>query len=605
MATDCNAVNPLESQAARVLRIRRADSARKPPFGNCIFGCIVGAVDNCARTSAYATRIFGQEKRVSWSSLVAKDHKVIGLRYLWLALVSVFLGMITSLVMRIQLLWPGPHFVASPDAYASLTLVHGSLMVFVVLTCAPQAGFGTYFLPTQIGASEMAFPKLTRLGFWLTLFSVVGMVAAFFYGAEAGLKLWLASVAVFCLGATLNALNFAVTTIDSRARGMTLPRLPVTVWAWFINAALSLLIFSTLIAACVLLVCDRAAATHFFVPPAANAASPVVAWQRLFWFFTQAQVYVAILPCLGIVTHLVATFARKPVFAHRGVVLSVCSVGVCGFWIWGEHAFAVGLNPYAPLIFSMLAISLSIPASVLLISWFATLWNAKPRFSTAMLFSLGFISLFVSGGLTGLLLARAKFPDASVGDALVSGHYHLVMGIAATFAMLAALFFWFPKMFGRALNERLGKLHFWLTLAGVYLLFIPMHWLGMISHLPQPAGVSAADSLVAALQLCITFATVITIAAQGVFVFNVALTLLRRADVRDTNPWRSASLEWAASATGSATLTVHRGAYEFFPRDIRGGGDDFFPQNAPPIDLVPPPLAFDPGAAPLNPLGST
>jgi cytochrome c oxidase subunit 1 len=542
---------------------------------------------------------------VSWSSLVATNHKVIGLRYLWLALVSVFLGMITSLVMRIQLLWPGPHFVASPDAYASLTLVHGSLMVFVVLTCAPQAGFGTYFLPTQIGASEMAFPKLTRLGFWLTALSVLGMVAAFFYPAETGLIVWLASVAVFCLGAAINALNFAVTAIDLRANGMTLPRMPVTVWAWFINAILSLLIFSTLVAACVLLICDRQAATHFFVPNAVGIASPIVAWQRLFWFFTQAQVYVAILPCFGIVTHLVATFARKPVFAHRGVVLALCAVGLCGFWTWGEHAFAAGLNPYAPLVFSMLALSLGIPASVLLISWFATLWNAKPRFSTAMLFALGFISLFVSGGLTGLLLARAKFPDASVGDALVSGHYHLVMGIASTFAMLAALFFWFPKMFGHALSERLGKIHFWFTFAGVYLLFIPMHWLGMISHLPHPAGVSTSNFLVTALQLCITVATIITIAAQGVFVLNVAITLLHSREDRDTNPWRAASLEWTGFAAASSALTVHRGAYEFFPADIRGGNDDYLPQNAPPTDILPPPPAFNPGPAPLNPLGST
>ena len=253
----------------------------------------------------------------------------------------------------------------------------------------------------------------------------------------------------------------------------------------------------------------------------------------------------------------------------------------------------------------MLALSLGIPASILLISWFATLWDAKLRFSTAMLFALGFISLFVSGGLTGLLLARAKFPDSTVGDALVNGHYHLVMGIASTFAMLAALFFWFPKMFGHALSERLGKIHFWLTFAGVYLLFIPMHWLGLISHLPLPAGVSTANSLVLGLQLCITFATVITIAAQGVFVLNVAVTLLRRADARDTNPWRAASLEWTDFAAGSAGLTVHRGAYEFFPAEIRGGSDDFLPQNAPPTDILPPPPAFNPGAAPLNPLGST
>jgi cytochrome c oxidase subunit 1 len=539
------------------------------------------------------------------SSLASTDHKTIGVRYLWLALVSVFLGMITSLVMRIQLLWPGSHSVASPNAYASLSLVHGSLMVFVVLTCAPQAGFGTYFLPSQIGSDEMAFPKLTRLGFWLTASSVVGMIAAFFCAVETGLSLWLASVAVFCVGAALNALNFAVTTVASRARGMTLPRMPVTVWAWFINAVLSLLIFSTLLAAAALLLSDRIAATHFFAPVAAGALSPIATWQRIFWFFTQAQVYVAMLPCFGIVTHLIATFSRRPVFAHRGVILSLCSVGLCGFWIWGEHAFAAGLNPYAPLVFSMLALSLGVPASILLISWFGTLWNTKTHSQTAMLFALGFISLFVSGGLTGLLLARAKFPDASTGNELVSGHYHLVMGIAATFAMLAALFFWFPNMFGRRLSEHLGRIHFWLTFIGVYLLFIPMHWLGMISHLTHPAGEPNSISLVTGLQVCITFASMMTIAAQSIFALNVAATLLRNITPFDTNPWRAASLEWAGlEADSFASISVHRGAYEFFPAGIRGGVD-FLCQNAVPTDMPPAPQASTPGSASLEPLGST
>lgn len=543
-----------------------------------------------------------------WSSLFDTDHKTIGLRYLWLALVSVFVGMITSGVMRIQLLWPGTHFVASPDAYASLTLIHGSLMVFVVLTCAPQAGFGTYFLPTQIGARELAFPHLTRLGFWLTFCSVVGMVAAFFCAPDSGLTLWLASVFAFCVAAVLNSLNFAVTTIDSRTKGMTLPRMPITAWAWFINAVLGLLIFSMLLAVCALLLSDRLATTHFFTPIAAISSLPIVTWQRLFWFFTQAQVYVAILPCFGIITHLVATFARRPVFAHRGVILALCAVGLSGFWIWGEHAFTVGLDPYTPLVFSMLASSLGVPASILLISWFGTLWNAKPRFSTAMLFSLGFISLFVSGGLTGLMLAGAKFAGISAGDTIVSGHYHLVMGIAATFAMLAALFFWFPKMFGRPLSERLGKAHFWLTFVGVYLLFVPMHWLGMASHLAHPAGEPATKSLVVALQACITFATLITIAAQGIFVLNVAITLSRSATVRDTNPWRAASLEWVGIVPNSVpgAIVVHHGAYEFLSLGIRGDSKDFVPPNALPMEIPPPPQrTSNPGAGPLNPLGST
>jgi cytochrome c oxidase subunit 1 len=232
---------------------------------------------------------------------------------------------------------------------------------------------------------------------------------------------------------------------------------------------------------------------------------------------------------------------------------------------------------------------------------------AKPRFSTAMLVALAFISLFVSGGLTGLLLARAKFPGAPAGDPLIGGHYHLVMGIASTFAMLAALFFWFPKMFGSALSERLGKIHFWLTFVGVYLLFIPMHWLGMISHLTHPAGEGAATSLIAALQLCITVATVITIAAQGIFVLNVALALLRNADARDTNPWLAASLEWTARvpANLAGEVVVHRGAYEFLPNGARYAGSDFLPQNAPTESTPPPPAGLNPGTAPLDPLGST
>jgi cytochrome c oxidase subunit I len=546
---------------------------------------------------------------VFWPSFFATDHKIIGLRYLWLALLSVFLGMITSLVMRVQLFSPGPHFASSPEAYASLTLVHGSLMIFVVLTCAPQAGFGTYFLPPQIGARELAFPHLTRLGFWLTVSSVIGIVGAFFCAPSTGLTLWLASVLVFCIGAALNALNFAVTTIDLRAKGMTLPRLPITVWAWFINAVLSLLIFSVLLGACALLLCDRVAATHFFAALTGDAVSPIATWQRLFWFFTQAQVYVAILPCFGIVTHLLATFARRSVFAHRGVIFALCAVGLFSFWIWGEHNFVVGLNPYSPLVFSVFALSLGIPSSILLISWFGTLWNAKSRFSTAMLFSLGFVSLFVSGGLTGLLMSRARFPVASVGDQLVSGHYHLVMGVAATFAMLAALFFWFPKMFGRALSEQLGKVHFWLTFVGVYLLFIPMHWLGMISHLAHSRGETAVSSLLVALQICLAFATVITIAAQGIFVLNVGVTLLRSADRPETNPWRAASLEWVARipAPSAGEITVHRGPYEFLPAELGYRGSDFLPQNAPlSAETLPPSSsASNPGAAPLSPLGST
>jgi len=424
------------------------------------------------------------------------NHKTIGLNYLWLALFSVFLGMAMSLLMRIHLVWPGTHLPFlpslgnSPDRFAALTTLHGSLMVFLVLTAAPQAGFGNYFLPLQIGAREMAFPTLNLLAFWATVASFVGLTGAFLISPQSGITLWIVSVAIFCAASLLNAFNFSVTTIDLRAKGMSLPRMPITVWAWFLNAILGMLIFSILLAACACLLSDRLLSAHFFPSlnfianqPASVVAKAVpVLWQRLFWFFAQAEVYVAVLPCFGLTTHLVSTFSRKPVWKERLVVLALCGVGLFGFCVWGQHMFSSGMNPFSPLVFSLLASSLGLPAAILLLSWLGTLWNARIQLNTAMLFALGFISLFLSGGLSGIFLARHDLAAAAVSDDFVTGHFHLVMGVAATFAILGALFFWFPKFFGRRLNEPLGKLHFWITFAGVYCVFMPMHWLGMIAH---------------------------------------------------------------------------------------------------------------------------
>src|SRR5689334_13871091 len=326
------------------------------------------------------------------------DHKVIGLLYLWLALFSVFLGMAMSLVMRIHLMWPGAQIPflsglgSSAESYATLPLLHGSLMIFLVLTAAPQAGFGSYFLPLQIGAREMAFPKLNLFSFWATAVALLGMVGAFLVEPQTGITLWIASVSVFCAAALCSALNFVVTTIDLRAQGMRLPRLPLTVWSWFINGILGMLIFSILLAACLCLLADRFLSTHFFSAvdflasqPANVAADALpVLWQRLFWFFAQAEVYIAMLPCFGIVSHLVATFSRKPIWKERLVVLALCGVGLVGFCVWGQHMFSSGLNPFSPLVFSVLASSLGFPAAILLMSWFGTLWRARIQFNTSL-----------------------------------------------------------------------------------------------------------------------------------------------------------------------------------------------------------------------------
>ena len=539
---------------------------------------------------------------------LSSDHKRIGLRYLWLALFSVFVGMALSLLLRFGLSGSGGHlplladFAGAAQRNGTLAVLHGSLMVFFVLTAAPQAGFGGYFLPLQIGAREMAFPAISRLAFWATVLSFAIITSSFFLpAAESGLDLWIVGAALFCLAGLASAINFTVTVVDLRGAGMTLPRLPLTVWAWFINALLSMLIFSILLASSTLLLSDRLAGTHFFyfytyVPVPGAVTLPVefqqVLWQRLFWFYAQAQVYVAMLPCFGFVTHLLATFARRPVWKERAVVLAICAVGVFGFCIWGQHMFLSGLNPYSPLVFAVLASSLGLPASILVFSWFGTLWKARLQLTTAALFSLGFVALFLTGGVSGVLLARSDIARVAASSDFVTGHFHLVMGISATFAMLAALFFWFPKMFGRRLNESLGKLHFGLTFAGVYCVFLPMHWLGLVQN-GNPVNHAANSS---ALGL-ISIAIVITIAAQLVFLLNFGWSLVRGEKVTECNPWRATTLEWSVPCPpppddfGATIPPVYRGAYEFGgPTAAAGSGrrphEDFRPQHLAPDEAA-------------------
>jgi cytochrome c oxidase subunit 1 len=529
-------------------------------------------------------------------------HKTIGLQYLWLALASVFVGVVLSTLLRVHTSWPDTAipflngFENTTERYAAVRLLHGSLMVFFVLTAAPQLGFGNYLLPLQIGASEMAFPTLNLVSFWLTVASLAGMTASFFYAPEIGINVWLASAAVFAVGALLSALNFTVTTIDLRAEGMTLPRLPVTVWAWFLNSILSMLIFSVLLAGCAALLSDRLLGSQFFSVTSFLAAQPQnlvrqgslpVLWQRLFWYFAQAEVYVAMLPCFGIVTHLVSTFSRKPVWKERLVVFALCGVGLIGFCVWGYHMFSTGMNPYAPLVFAVLASSLGVPAAFLLASWLGTLWEARLQLTTAMLFSIGFVSLFIAGGLSGIFLARHDLSRAAVSEDFVIGHFHLVMGVAATFAILAALFFWFPKLFGCRLSEPLGKVHFWMTFAGVYLIFMPMHWLGLLTQsrllpdVPRAALASAGGSI----RTLVTVATICTVFAQVLFVVNFVQALVRRKVAQEVdNPWRATTLEWSVASPapesnfGNVAPTVYRGAYEF----SEGFANDFAPQHLAP-----------------------
>jgi cytochrome c oxidase subunit I len=513
------------------------------------------------------------------------QHRTIGLQYLWLSLASVLMGMVLSALLRVHTSWPSTAipflagFEATPERYAAMRLLHGSLMVFFVLTAAPQLGFGNFLLPLQIGAEEMAFPTLNCVSLWMTVGSLAGMTASFFLPLSQGIDLWLGSAALFSLAALFSAVNFTVTTIQLRTKGMSLPRMPMTVWAWFVNAILSMLIFSILLAGSTAVLSDRLLGSDFFSATSFLAQQPQnlvrqgslpVLWQRLFWYFAQAEVYVAMLPCFGIITHLIATFSRKTVWKERLVVLALCGVGLVGFCVWGYHMFATGMNPYAPLVFSVLASSLGVPAAVLLASWVGTLWNGRLQFTTSALFAIGFISLFIAGGLSGIFLARHDLARAAVSEDFVVGHFHLVMGVAATFAILAALFFWFPKLFGCRMNEPLGKVHFWMTFAGVYCIFMPMHWLGLLTQstlLPE-AQRAAVASAGASIRTLVTIATIWTVAAQLLFVANFFGSLWRKKQAEVDNPWRANTLEWSITSPaqganfGSEPPVVYRGAYE-------------------------------------------
>ncbi len=528
-------------------------------------------------------------------------HKTIGLQYLWLSLASVLVGMVLSTLLRVHSSWPNTvipflkGLESTPERYAAVRLLHGSLMVFFVLTAAPQLGFGNFLLPLQIGAEEMAFPTLNGLSLWLTVASLGGMTASFFGPLSQGIDLWLISAAIFSLGALFSALNFCVTTIGLRTKGMTLPRMPVTVWAWFVNAILSMLIFSVLLAGSTAVLSDRLLGSNFFSTVAFLAQQPQnlvrqgslpVLWQRLFWYFAQAEVYVAMLPCFGIITHVLATFSRKPVWKQRLVVLAICGVGVIGFCVWGYHMFATGMDPYAPLVFSVLASSLGIPASFLLASWLGTLWNARVQFTTSALFAIGFISLFIAGGLSGIFLARHDLSRAAVSEDFVIGHFHLVMGVAATFAILAGLFFWFPKLFGCRMNETLGKAHFWLTFTGVYCIFMPMHWMGLLtqSNLLSEAQRVTVASAGATIRTLVTVATIWTVGAQLLFVVNFFGSVLGKKNEEADNPWGASTLEWGIASPapqdnfGSQTPVVYRGAYEL----VGGSAEEFAPQHLAP-----------------------
>ncbi|MFZ0519491.1 MAG: cbb3-type cytochrome c oxidase subunit I [Candidatus Acidiferrales bacterium] len=558
------------------------------------------------------------------------DHKVIGKQYYGLALLAVFIGMVLSWLMRLHLGWPAwpiplldklsavgaPGGVMTPEYYLSLMTMHGTIMIFFVLTNAPFAAFGNYFLPIQIGAEDMAFPRFNMMSFWTTFTAFLVMMSSFFVadgppiagwtsyaplsaiggdagpGLAVGQTLWAVSIAIFCIGSLLGALNFIATTLDLRTKGMSLARMPLSSWAWFVTSVIALLAFAVLLPACILLILDRTAGTSFFIPAGLvvsdklqpHAGGSVLLWQHLFWFFGHPEVYIAVLPSIGIVAHILPVFARKPLLGPRASIGCMIAIGFLSYMVWGHHMFVSGMNPFSANLFSVPTLIITIPATILTLLLIGTVYGAKMRFTTPALFCIGFVSVFISGGISGFFLAQPSIDIYLHATYFVVAHFHFVMAVASLFGVFAGTYFWFPKMFGRMMNDGLGKLHFWLTFIGVYCIFMPMHYLGLAGNVRRYASFTD-DYMIPLIPVhkFITVAALLTGGAQLIFFFNLIWSRFK-GPIASDNPWEATSLEWSTTSPppfdnfGGRHMVVYNGPNEY---GVEGAATDYVMQASP------------------------
>ncbi len=548
--------------------------------------------------------------------LFSVDHKVIGIQYTTLSLVAAFIGMALSWVMRIHLGWPAasipflstlspngaPGGVPTPEYYLSLMTMHGTIMAFFVLTAAPMAGYGNFMLPIQVGAADMAFPRLNMASFWVTFVGFVVASATFIIpdgppisgwtayaplsavgpaagpGQGRGQDLWVLSIAFFCVASLLGSLNFIVTTIDLRTKGMTLSRLPLSTWAWFINAWVSLLAFAVLLPTGLLLLLDRVGGTSFFIPGGLvvndkvlqhSGGSPLL-FQHLFWFFGHPEVYIIILPAFGIVAHVMPTFTRKPlVGGWKVITYAMIAIGSLSFIVWGHHMFVSGMSPNMAMVFSVPTLIITIPSVIAVLVFAFSLYGANIRFTTPMLFCLGFISLFISGGIGGFFLAQPAVDSYLHATSFVVGHFHFTMGLSAIFATFAGFYYWFPKMWGRMMNETLGKVHFWLSFVLVYAVFMTMHLMGLTGAVRRYSAY-VTDFMVPQIPTnqFITVAALLLGATQFIFLYNAIWSRFKGPKAAD-NPWQATTLEWDTTSPppfdnfGGRQMTIHHGPMEY------------------------------------------
>jgi cytochrome c oxidase subunit 1 len=554
----------------------------------------------------------------SWITkyVFSQDAKVIAIQYSLTALAIGLVALVLSWLIRLQLGFPGLISWLDASAYYQFITMHGMIMVVYLLTALFLGGFGNYLIPLMVGARDMVFPYANMLSYWIYLLAVVVLVASFFTpggptgagwtlyppqailsgtpGQESGIILMLVSLMLFIIGFTMGGLNYVVTVLQGRTRGMTLMRMPLTVWGIFTATVMALLAFPALFVGALMLLLDKLLGTSFFMPTLLDmgqqlsygGGSPIL-FQHLFWFFGHPEVYIVALPAFGIVSDLISTHARRNIFGYRMMVWAILAIGALSFVVWAHHMYVSGMNPYFGFFFATTTLIIAVPTAIKVYNWILTLWRGDIHLTVPMLFALGFIITFVNGGLTGLFLGNVVV-DVPLSDTMfVVAHFHMVMGVAPILVIFGAIYHWYPKITGRMYDDVLGKIHFWITFLGAYTIFFPMHYLGLLGLPRRYHELSDLTFMPPSAHTLNAFITVVALvvgAAQFVFVFNMAWSLWR-GRLAGGNPWRATSLEWQTPETppahgnwGREQPVVYRWAYDY---SVPGASEDFIPQNEP------------------------
>lgn len=562
--------------------------------------------------------------------IFSQDHKMISKQFLITGMVWAIVGGLLSVLFRLQLGYPDQTFPwledilghwakggkIQPEAYYAMVTMHGTVLVFFVLTGGLSGTFANFLIPLQVGARDMASPFLNMLSYWFFFTASVIMMSSLFVqtgpfsggwtaypplsalggaseGSKTGMDLWLISLALFVVSQLLAGLNYISTILNMRTRGMSMTRLPLTIWALFFTAVLGVLSFPVLLSGFILLIFDRNAGTSFFLSDIylsstqqalPNEGGSPILYQHLFWFLGHPEVYIIVLPAMGLASEVISTNARKPIFGYMAMAGSLFAIAVLSFLVWAHHMFVSGLNPFLGSVFVLLTLLIAIPSAIKVFNWLTTLWRGNIRFTPGMLFAIGFVSLFISGGLTGIFVGNSTLDIALHDTYFIIAHFHIVMGVAGVFGMFAGIYHWYPKMYGRYLNNTMAYIHFWVTLVGAYLIFWPMHYQGLAGMPRRYFDYSIWESFkqFAALNKFISTVAMVVFAIQLLFIFNFFYSIFKGRKVITQNPWGSTTLEWTTPIRpGHGNWVGEIPEVHRWPYDYSKDGREFIPQNEP------------------------